>query len=78
MPEVYSAEDLAFIESTRPEGGGWRVFEYFPDIPKVSWAKMDDNQQMTVRTVMPVDNILERNERCGMRLLASVGAMGRR
>jgi hypothetical protein len=61
--EVYTAEDLAFIESTRPEGGGWRVFEYFRDIPKVSWAKMDDNQQMTVRTVMPVDNILERNER---------------
>jgi hypothetical protein len=59
----YTAEDIAFIESTRPDGGGWRVFEYFPDIPKVSWAKMDDNQQMTVRTVMPVDDILERNER---------------
>jgi hypothetical protein len=61
--EAYTAEDLAFIESTRPEGGGWRVFEYLPDIPKISWARMDDQQQMTVRTVMPVDNLLERNER---------------
>jgi hypothetical protein len=51
----YTSEDIAFIESTRPDGGGWRLFEYFPDTRKVSWAKMDDNQQMTVRTLMDVD-----------------------
>ena len=37
----YTAKDIAFIESTRPEGGGWRLFEYHDDIPKVTWAKID-------------------------------------
>jgi hypothetical protein len=59
----YSLEDIEFIESTRPEGGGWRLFEYWGDIRKVTWARMNDEQQMTVRTVMPVDDLLERNER---------------
>jgi hypothetical protein len=58
----YSLEDIEFIESTRPEGGGWRLFEYWSDIRKVTWARMNDEQQMTVRTVMPVDDLLDRNK----------------
>jgi hypothetical protein len=55
----YTSEDIAFIESTRPEGGGWRLFEYVKEFSKVTWARMNDEQQMTLRTVQPVDDLLE-------------------
>jgi len=58
----YTAKDIAFIESTRPEGGGWRLFEYHDDIPKVTWAKVGQDGQMTVKTLMPVDDLFERTQ----------------
>jgi hypothetical protein len=61
----YTAEDIAFIESTRPDGGGWRLFEYFPDARKVSWA-------------MDVDDILERNTRLRNELVGERWGDGKR
>jgi hypothetical protein len=48
----------------KPEGQpdpSWRLLDFDPQTGKTAWMKIEDDGALKVRTVMPVDDLLEEN-----------------